>query len=255
MKIREISLLVKKDLSMGIYSPILVSLIATYVFVTGFFFFTYIKVFSPFQKIMSMSEHVASNLNTAVIEPTFQANLVLLLFIIPILTMRMFSEERDLGTYEYLMSLPVSESSLVIAKWLSSVIFIWITVSLGLIFPLALCLISDPEIMPVAIGAISLYLISGMLVAVGTLLASLSASSVLSAIVCLVTFLIWFVIDAPFSSFGGNLSDFFKEISLSVHASLLLKGLFSVRSVYFFICTSALALFFSIEKIRSTRSL
>ncbi len=203
MKVREALILAKKDINMGIYSPVLVSLAATYVFVTGFFFFTYIKVFSPFQRIMSMSNEVTGNLNTAVLEPTFQANLVLLLFIIPILSMRMFAEERDLGTYEYLMSLPISEVSIVFGKWLSSCAFIWITISLGLTFPIALCLIADPEIYPVLISSLSLYVISAMLVAVAVLFSSLSSSSILSAIVCLVSFLIWFVIDAPFSSFGG----------------------------------------------------
>ena len=254
MRLKESLTLAKKDISMGIYSPVLVSLAATYVFVTGFFFFTYMKVFSPFQKMVSMSDQVSGNLNTAVIEPTLQANLVLLLFIIPILSMRMFSEERDLGTYEYLMSLPISEESLVFGKWLSSSIFIWITITLGLTFPFALCAISDPEVYPVLISSMSLYVISGTLIALGVLFSAISTSAVLSAIACLVFFLIWFVIDAPFSNFGGSLSSFFREISLSVHSSLLLKGLFSTKSLYFFICVTILALYFSVEKIKSTRS-
>ncbi len=254
MKLREALILAKKDISMGIYSPVLVSLAATYVFVTGFFFFTYIKVFSPFQRIMSMSNEVTGNLNTAVIEPTFQANLVLLIFIIPIMSMRMFAEERDLGTYEYLMSLPISEGSLVLGKWLSSSIFIWITITLGLTFPLTLCLIADPELYPVLIATFSLYLISSALVALAVLFSSLSNSSVLSAIVCLVSFLIWFVIDAPFSSFGGDLSGVLRELSLSVHASLLLKGLLSVKSMYFFVLVTFLALYFAVEKVKAGRS-
>jgi ABC-2 type transport system permease protein len=245
--------LVRKDLYVSLSTPLAYILCAGYVFMSGFFFFSYIRAFNPFQKITSMTSDAGVSFNEGVIVPLYQAQLVLLLFIIPLVSMRAVSEEKTSGALEILLSTPTSVLTIVYAKWAYLMILLGGAVTIGLIFPITICSIGDPEIPPVLIGACGLYFFVGIISALGVFLSSISKSQTVAGILILLGALGWFMLDVPFTSQGDSLALFFKSVSLSLAAEEFFQGVLSLSNVYFFVA-SIVALLFLSQQVLSSQS-
>jgi ABC-2 type transport system permease protein len=243
--------LVKKDLYIALSTPLAYILCAGYLFLSGFFFFSYLTAFNPFQKITAMTHDAGVSLNTAVILPVYQAQLVILLFIAPLIGMRSVSEERSRNSFELLVSTPLSITTFIIAKWFYLFALIGGVVTLGLVFPLILCLVADPENLPVLLGALGVYLFTGLLCSVCVLFSSLSKNQTIAGILTLIFGLLWFMLDVPFTSQGTDLALFIKSISLSLSTEEFLKGVLYLPTLYFFIASITAFLFLSIQFLSS----
>lgn len=243
--------LVKKDLYIALSTPLAYILCGGYLFLSGFFFFSYLSTFNPYQKITAMSQESGVSINSGVILPLFQAQLVLLLFIIPLIGMRSISEERAKKSFELLISTPLSISTFVFAKWLSLFLLISGVITIGLIYHFLICIFSDPEIPPVLSGIIGLYLFSGSLCAACLFFSSLTKNQTIAGILSLLFNLLWYMMDVPFTSQGTELALFFKSISISIITEEFLNGVISIPNTYFLIISIVCFLFFSNQVLTS----
>ncbi len=243
--------LLKKDLYIALSTPLAYVLCAGYLFLSGFFFFSYLTTFNPFQKITAMTHDGGVSFNSGVIVPLYQAQLVLLLFIIPLIGMRSVSEERARNSFELLVSTSLSITSFVIAKWSYLFILISGVITIGLVFPLLLCVVADPEIKPVLLGAVGLYLFSGLLCSVCVFFSSLTKNQTIAGILTLISGLLWFLLDVPFASQGTELALFMKSVSISLVTEEFLQGVLSLPSLYFFMASVVCFLFISTQVLSS----
>jgi len=174
---------------------------------------------------------------------------VLFLLTVPIITMRLVAEERRLRTMEILLSSPVSETEVVLAKYFASVSLVLLMLLLSGAYAIALGLVGSPDWGPIWSGYLGLALLGAALVAVGLMTSSLVSNQVIAALLSLSLFLLLWIID----HFGWMLPDPFNalvvNLSLLVHFTPFATGSIFLSDAGFFISVALLGLFFSVRAV------
>ena len=174
---------------------------------------------------------------------------VLFMLTAPIITMRLIAEERKLRTLEVLLTAPVSEFEIVLAKFVASMSFIALMLLLSGSYAVVLGLFGDPDLGPVYSGYLGLLLFGTALVGVGLLASALTSNQVIAALISLSVFLLLWIIDnfgwllpSPFDALVVNLS-------LSVHFRPFAVGSVYLSDVGFFLSIALLTLLLSVRAL------
>jgi ABC-2 type transport system permease protein len=166
-------------------------------------------------------------------------------FVIPAVTMRLFSEEFSLGSYELLLTLPVSTMDIIIAKFLSSIAFIIIMLLPTLSYPIFISFFGNIDLGPVIGSYIGAIFLASSFCAVGILTSALTENQIvafiISVAVCFVLFLIGerfiLIFIPPF------LVDILQYLGANFHFQNIAKGLIDTRDVIYFISVSFVGLY------------
>ena len=230
------SLLVK-ELQQLFHTPIPYVVIGIFWVLTGYFF--------SFNVFLVQSNHMVT---------TFHNMIFLLLLMVPLITMRIFSEERKSGTLEFLLTLPISDKVIVLAKFSA----VWVLLSLLIVGTssavLPLSFFGRPDMGPILGGFLGVFLLGTTFVSVGLLTSVLSENQVTAAAgswALLLAF--WFidylvgVIDDP------HWVDLIQHLSFSLHARDLIRGIVSSQAVVYFASLSALLVALTIFALRLRR--
>lgn len=174
---------------------------------------------------------------------------VLLLLTVPIITMRLVAEERRLRTLEMLLAAPVSEVSVVFAKYLASLSLVAVMLVLSGAYAITLGILGSPDWGPIWSGYLGLFLLGAALVAVGLFTSSLVSNQVIAALLSLSLFLLLWIID----HFGWMLPDpfnaFVVNLSLLVHFKPFATGSLFLSDAGFFVSVALLGLFLSVRAL------
>lgn len=146
-----------------------------------------------------------------------------LLIIVPIITMRMFAEERKSGTEQLLLTSPKSITGVVLGKFFAAVALIAITLVISLMYYIILCFFQAPNIIPVLVMILGFLLLSMSAISLGMFASSITENQVIAAIITIVFLVIpWFL---------PNLSETFSIIDLMSSYQKFPAGLISVQEV------------------------
>ena len=146
-----------------------------------------------------------------------------LLIIVPILTMRMFAEERKNGTEQLLLTSPRSITEIVLGKFLAGVSVIVITLIFSLIYYAILCFFKAPNLVPTLVMILGFLLVGMAAISIGMFISSLTENQIISAVVTIVFFVSsWFL---------PNLNDNFSIIDLMSNYQKFPAGLISMSEV------------------------
>jgi ABC-2 type transport system permease protein len=174
---------------------------------------------------------------------------VLFMLTVPLITMRLLAEERKLRTIEVLLTSPVTELDIVLAKFAASMSLIVILLMLSGSYAVVLAIYGDPDWGPIYSGYLGLLLLGAALVGVGLLASALTANQMIAALVSLSLFLLLWIIDSfgyllpsPFDALAVNLS-------LSVHFKPFAVGSVYLSDVGFFLSVTLLTLFLSVRAL------
>ena len=174
---------------------------------------------------------------------------VLFMLTAPIITMRLVAEERKLRTLEVLLTAPVSEFEIVLAKFVASMSLIALMLLLSGSYAAVLGLFGDPDLGPVYSGYLGLLLFGSALIGVGLLASALTSNQVIAALISLSVFLLLWIIDnfgwllpSPFDALVVNLS-------LSVHFRPFAVGSVYLSDVGFFLSITLLTLLLSVRAL------
>jgi len=224
--------LLGKEVRALFYSPIAYAVIAVFLLLMGY----------------SFTITLFLNKYATLIHIFFQAA-GLLLLILPIITMRLFAEERKAGTLELLLTAPVRESHVVLAKYLASMAVVLTMIGLTGAYALVLGIFGSPEWGPIYSGYLGLVLLSSTLVSLGLMVSALTANQVVAAIVTIgVSFSMWMV-----DSLAGMMPEGLERILISL--SLLARFTpFATGAMYtsdfgFFVSSTLLALFLAMRAL------
>lgn len=165
-------------------------------------------------------------------------------FIIPSVTMRLFSEEMNVGSYEILLTLPVSFTEIILGKFLSAVAFVGIMLAPTLIYAVSVSFVGDLDWGPVIGGYVGALLLGATFSAIGLLASSLTRNQVSAFIigmaVCFtLTLLVDFVLYFIPTAFVGV----FQYFSASFHFQNIAKGVIDSRDVLYFVTISFVTLY------------
>ena len=226
-----ITLLVKETKAL-FTSPIAYVLIAVFLLLMGYTFTAYLFI----------------SRTATLIQSVFQAS-ILLLLIVPVITMRLFAEERRNGTLELLLSLPISEIEIVLAKFLASMSVIVVMLVLTLAYPITLQIFGDPDWGPVYGGYLGLVLLGGALVAVGLAISALTANQIVAATVALGVFLLMWMLDSLGSLLPDPFDIFVVNLSLTAHFTPFATGALFLSDFGFFSTLILLGLLLSVRAL------
>lgn len=246
-----------KDLRAQFVSPIAYVVLTGFLLLAGWFFFNLLNRFTFLLNIylsFRNPEAMAQlNLNEFVIAPLLHNLSVILVILVPVITMRSFAEEKRSGTYELLMTSPLSVTEIVLGKFLGAFGFVFILVLLTGIYPLILMLYGDPEGGVILSGLLGLLLLATAFVSVGLLTSSFTENQIIAAVSCLVALLLLYVISWPAETAGSGLGAVLKYLSLTEHFGQLVKGVIDTRDLAYFASVIVLALFLTQRSVESLR--
>jgi len=247
-----------KELRSYFVSPIAYVVLTGFLLLGGWFFFNLLSRFQFLLGIYSAMRNnpeaqLRLNLNDFVIAPLLHNLSVVLVILVPVITMRSFAEEKRSGTYELLMTSPLSITEVVAGKFLGAFVFLLIMIGLTGVYPLILLLFGNPELGVIAAGYVGLLLIATAFVSVGLLTSSFTENQIIAAVSCLVLLLLLYVISWPAETAGPLLGGVLKYLSLTEHFGEMVKGVIDTKDLVYFFSVILLALFLTQRSVESVR--
>ena len=228
----------KRELSSFFYSPIAYVAMFLFLVVAGY---TFREDFTPGQP--------------AALRFTFEGMVWLLVLVLPMLCMGLLAQEWASGTIETMMTAPVSETDLVVGKFLGSYFFFLVLLAPTLLFPIMLSIYANPDYGPIASGYLGLVLVGGLFIAIGLFCSSLTKSQVVSAVLafgvlCLVTVLPWF------ASAKASLTGFWRTVVdqgvMSRYVDFS-KGVIDTGNLVYFLAATCVFLFLTVKVMEARR--
>jgi len=192
----------------------------------------------------------------ATLRPMFEGIIWLMILLVPGISMRLFSEEYRNGTIEPLMTSPISDTQIVIGKWLGAMAFFAILIAPLLVHLFVLEWNGSPDYGPVMTGLIGLMLVGGFYLAIGTFASTVTQNQIIAFfvtvfIICLFTFLLFFLPQATF------VNETFREamnyMNVNFQYADFAKGLIDLTNFIYFFSGIALFLFLAVLTLQSKR--
>jgi ABC-2 type transport system permease protein len=213
-------------------SPIAYAVIAVFLLLMGYSFTAFLFL----------------NKTSTLVHLFFQAA-VLFLLMVPVLTMRQFAEERKTGTLELLLTAPVREIDIVLAKFLASMAVTASMLALTLTYAGVLQAYGEPDWGPIYSGYLGLVLFTAALVALGLTVSALTANQIVAAVVSLGLFLVLWMIDTLGSLLPYPFDNMVLGVSLLAHFTPFATGAMYLSDVGFFVSLILLGLFLSVRAL------
>jgi ABC-2 type transport system permease protein len=244
----------QKELRSYFVSPVAYLLLTMFAVIFGFFFWSSIRDFvNAAMEAQLRDEETPMNINEQIIRPLLGNLSVVGLFFIPIITMRLFAEEKRTGTIELLVTSPVRDGEIILGKWLASILlYVFMIIFTGLSF-IYLFRYGNPDWKPLAIGYLGLIMQAGALLAVGTFISTLTRNQIIAGAatfgVCLMLWIVGWVQIFETAAWATVLG----YLSVIAHFESFSKGLIDSKDVIFYLSLTLLALFFTVRSMESMR--
>ncbi|HXY50828.1 MAG TPA: ABC transporter permease subunit [Terriglobales bacterium] len=244
----------RKELGSYFASPIAYILLTVFAVIFGFFFWNALGYFVMEGMEMQMrGQMFPMNLNEQIIRPLLSNAGVIGLFLIPLITMRLFAEEKRMGTIELLATSPVTDLEIIVGKWLAAMVMyscLLLFTALNFAF---LFRYGNPDWKPLALGYLGLLLQAGALLAIGTFISTLTKNQIIAAVAtfgaCLLLWVLEWVAGYETSTWARVLS----YISVIPHFESFARGVLDTKDAIFYLSVIFLGLFFTARSMESLR--
>lgn len=245
----------RRELAWFFNSAVAYAVFTVFVLVAGYFFYNLLGYFN-LASIQAMQNPAGApdlTLTDSVVRPLFGNLSTILILILPLLTMRLLSEERRSGTAELLFTFPISDWDVIVGKYLATLTVYTVMVLLTLLYPLLLWKYASPEPGPLFTGYLGLLLIGAAYIAMGLFFSSLSESQLVAGVStfgCGLLFLIvaWI---SPFVSPAA--ATVLGQLSILQHFDSFSKGILDSNDTIFYLNFTAFFLFLSSRVLDSNR--
>lgn len=230
-------------------SPLAWAVLAVVQLVLGYVFLVYLETYLQWQGRLAGVEG-APGLTEVVAKALFTDAAVVLLLVVPLLTMRLVSEERRSRTLALLLSAPVSMTEIVLGKYLGLMGFLGTMVGLVALMPLSLLAGGSLDFGLLAAGLLGLILVVASFGAAGLLLSALTDQPTVAAIGTFgLLLLLWVLGTAAGEETGAVL----RYLSVLTHYDALLKGVFDTRDVAYYVLFTVTSLVLAVRQLDAER--
>ena len=254
---RNILAIAGKEIRSLFVSPVAYVVLTGFLLLGGWFFFNLLFRFSYLLTLYTGLQNAqgleALNLNDYVMAPLLSNLTIVLVIMIPIITMRAFAEEKKSGTYELLLTSPLTVAEIVLGKYLGLTAFVFFMILLTGIYPAILLYYGNPEPGPLAAGYLGLFFLGAVFVSVGLLTSSLTENQIVAAVACFVALLLLYVISWPAETAGVAMGGVLKYLSVVDHFSEMVKGLIDTQDIVYFLSLIVLGVFLTHRAVEASR--
>ena len=223
---RQVPHIFKKEFRTYFVSPIAYIVISIFLIVTGWFFFSTFFLF-----------------NQANLRNFFSLLPVVFAFVVPAVTMRLFSEELNVGSYEILLTMPVTYREVVLGKFLASVAFVSAMLLPTLAYPVTITFLGDLDWGPVAGGYVGAVLLGASFSAVGLFASSLTRNQIVAFIVGVAICFALVLIDKILFFLPSPLVGVLEYLGADYHFENISKGILDSRDIIYFLSLIFISLY------------
>lgn len=246
----------KREIKSYLFSPVIYALAGIFLFLMAYFalgmIVEYAGIYNDFnmRQMYGMKE---MNVTQWVIRGFFSLINFLLLFLIPVLTMRLLAEERKSRTFEILVSCPVSDGDIILGKYLAALTLIFALLLGSLVYPLLVERYSEPEWPVILTGYLGLFLTVMAYLAFGLFASSVTENQIIASFLGFSGLIFFYLVGDVTSSKEGWLGRISSELSLRQHSLNFSNGVIELRDVVYFLVFTVFFLFLSLESLKIRR--
>ncbi|MBT5948533.1 MAG: ABC transporter permease subunit, partial [Nitrospinaceae bacterium] len=246
-------LICRRELSSFFFSPIAYVILAAWTLLLGVFYSGSFLNYAVISLQIMRNPQAAARLNltptSAILGPVFSSTTVILLFVIPLLTMRLFSEEKKQGTMELILTYPLRDIEVLLGKYLSAILLYVIMLALTFIYPAILAAFVAVDWSVVGASYLGLFLMGSAFMAVGVFASSLTSNQIVAAMIAFMVLLASFVLDFLSVSSGPFISGLLRHLSLGLHLRSFIQGVIDTRDIVFLVNVNVLCLFLAMRSL------
>jgi len=234
----KVLLLTRREISAFFVSPIAYVAIALFLMVSSVFF-----VWMDFNQGQP-----------ATLRASFNVMMIVLVFFLPLLTMRALAEEQKTGTIETLLTAPVTDVQVVVAKFLGSWIFFLVMLAPTLLYVVMLEAFGNPDLGPIASGYLGLALLGAAYVAIGLFASSLTRNQIIAAVITVI-FLLMLAWPVPYvaQAVPPPWRNIIQTATMLTHYTDFSQGVVDLAHVVYFAAVTVYALFLTVKVLESRR--
>lgn len=240
---RSIFTLTKRELGVYFISPMAYIIMTAYLVITGYFFYANV-------------EFLSSNRLPARYEDTIGIIVSLTIFMMPLITMRLIAEEKNKGTIETLLTVPITEFQVVFSKYFAAMLFYILLLLPSLLYVMLLGMYAHLDYGEIIGGYISLILLSSALLSIGIFISSLCTNQISAGVITLVISILILsvnIITHSIKDKGALLREILDYLNFPGHIVLLMKGIIDTKDVIFMLSVAVLFIFLTVRVIESRR--
>jgi gliding motility-associated transport system permease protein len=252
MFMRNILAIAGKELRAYFHSPIAYLVMTVWSLLCGYLFYVYTGAYAAASMRRAMSGSAGSfpTINEFIIRSMLQGFLmVVLLFLIPLVTMRLYSEEKKSGTIELLLTSPLTDLEIILGKYLGALALYGALVALTFLYFGLLFIYGNPDAKPLLANALGLLLFGGALLALGMWISTFTKNQIIAGVVAMVLFIILFVLNWPSQISFNAVTQVLAYISLGSHLDNFAKGVIDLPDVVYYLSAITLGLFLTARSV------
>jgi ABC-2 type transport system permease protein len=245
-----------KELKSYFASPIAYIVIGFWALLYGYFFVALLNYFVRQSMQMGqfgMQGPQAMNVNQQLIRPLLQNVLILILFLMPMVTMRSYSEEKRSGTIELLLTSPLTDFQIIMGKFLGAMALYASMLAVTLIHVGLLFVYGRPEWKPLVTAYIGLLLMGGCFISVGLFISSLTKNQIVAGMVTFAVFLLLWIITWIGSFSGPTVDKLTSYLSIIDHFDDFGKGVLDTTHLIYYLSFISFGLFLTAKSVDSER--
>ncbi len=244
----------RKELGSYFVSPIAYLLLTMFGVIFGWFFFNMLGYFVFAGMEMQMrGQMYPMNINEQVIRPLLMNVSVIGLFFIPMITMRLFAEEKRTGTIELLATSPVRDLEVIAGKWLAAMMLYSCLLLFTAINFVFLFKYGNPDWKPLVVGYLGLLLQAGALLAIGTFISTLTKNQIIAGAATFGVCLLLWVLEWVSGYESAGWARVLAYISVVTHFESFSRGVLDSKDAIFYLTTIFLGLFLTSRSMESLR--
>lgn len=252
---RNIWIICKKELRSYFSSPIAYAVMALFALIFGFVFYLATRdlVNFSFQSQMMGRGQQTVNVNDQLIRPVLGFAGTVMLFLIPMISMRLISEEKRVGTIELLLTSPIQDASIIVGKWLAAMVLYLGVLGMSMLNLAMVFAWGKPDWKPVLVAYLGLLLQGGCLLAIGMFVSTLTSSQVVAGGATFFLSLLLWMLSWSTAYDTSTTSKVLNYLSIVTHMENFSKGVLDLKDAVFYLSFIFFALFLSLRQMESLR--
>jgi ABC-2 type transport system permease protein len=253
--VRNVLAIAHKELKGYFTSPIAFVVLGFFAFVFGWFYVSILGFFLQQSMLggqMGMGPQTV-NVNQSMIRPVLLNMTVVYLFVLPLITMRTYSEEKRSGTIELLLTSPVSDFEIIFGKFLGAMALYCAMLAVSMLHIGLLFLYGNPEWKPILTAYLGLVLFGGCFISVGLFISSLTKNQIVSGMITFAVFLMLWVVDWLGQQAGPRGEAIMSYLSITQHLEDFLKGVIDTKHLVYYVSFIGFGLFLTARSVDTER--
>jgi ABC-2 type transport system permease protein len=243
----------QKELRSYFASPIAYVIIGFFALVFGYFYIVSINIFLQATMQMGIPGQGQININAMAIRPLLGNESVVALFVLPLITMRTYSEEKRSGTIELLLTSPLTDFQIIMGKFAGAVALYGLMLAATLPHIAVLFIYGNPEWKPIVTGYVGLLLMGASFISMGLWISSLTKNQIVAGMVTFAMFLLLWTINWAMDSAGPTMQKVLTAVSITDNFDDFSKGVIALRHVVYYISFITFGLFLTAKSVDSER--